>query len=186
MLMVVFVTLGEIISLGIITVVLGYIFADYFMPRNPLFQFKPGLKEIKLAAMVVAPAVIIHELFHKFVAMSFGLPALFKVYWMGLAIAFALKMFNSPILILAPAYVMYPATASSFQNMLIAFAGPFANLLMWVGATVWLKYGKLSHKQAMLLYMVKKINILLFIFNMIPLPPFDGYYVFSGLLKVLF
>jgi len=181
-----FITIGEIISLFIITIVLGYIFVDYVTPRNldPFALVRNRWKDIKFASMIIAPAVIVHELFHKFVAMSFGLPATFHVYWFGLGLALLLKLFKSPILILAPAFVSYPAIATASQNMLIAFAGPFANLLMFIGATLWLKYGKLNNKKLIILSLTKKINLFLFIFNMIPIPPFDGYYVFNGLLSL--
>lgn len=182
----VFITFGEIISLVIITVVLGYIFVDYITPRrmDPFSLTNNRWKDIKFAALIIAPAVIIHELFHKFVAMSFGFPAVFHVYWFGLGLALILKLLSSPIIILAPAFVSYPALATASQNMLIAFAGPFANLLMFVGATLWLKYGKLNQKKVVILSLTKKINLFLFIFNMIPIPPFDGYHVFSGLLSM--
>ncbi len=181
----VFITIGEIVSLVVITIILGYIFVDYIKPRS--FSTFPGnrWKDIKFAALIIAPAVIIHELFHKFVAMSFGLPATFHIFWWGLGIGVILKMIGSPVLILAPAYVSYPAIASATQNMLIAFAGPFANLLMFVGAIIWMKYGRMNQKRMLVLSLTKKINLFLFIFNMIPLPPFDGYYVLNGLLSII-
>jgi len=177
-----FITIGEIISLAIITLVLGYIFADYLSgPRLP--WAKPGKrwKDIRFAALIIAPAVIVHELFHKFVGMSFGFPAIVKVFWGGLGLALALKLLSSPLLIIAPAYVVYPAIATPFQSMLIAFAGPFANLLMWIGATLWLKYGKIRRKTALILALTRKINLFLLVFNMIPVPPLDGFHVVKGL-----
>ncbi|MCG2719296.1 MAG: M50 family metallopeptidase [Nanoarchaeota archaeon] len=182
----IFITIGEIISLIIITVVLGYIFVDYVAPRtlDPFTLTRNRWKDIQFAAMIIAPAVIVHELFHKFVAMSFGFSALFKIYWFGLGLGLILKLVKSPILILAPAFVVYPAIATASQNMLIAFAGPLANLLMFLGATIWIKYGKLNRKKLIILALTKKINLFLFIFNMIPIPPFDGYYVLNGLLSL--
>ena len=181
------ITVTEIMSMAVITVVLGYIFADFISrPKEP-FEYLSGAsrwKDIKFASLVIAPAVIVHELFHKFVAMGFGLPAFFKVYWFGLFLGLALKMMHAPLLIIAPAYVIYPA-ATHFQNMLIAFAGPFANLLMWVGATLWLKYGKVRRKTELVLALTRKINFFLFVFNMIPLPPLDGYHFFSNLIAML-
>src|SRR3989338_7846704 len=41
------------------------------------------------------------------------------------------KMFPSPFLFLAPAYVSIPAGATALQSTLIAFAGPRVNLLLW-------------------------------------------------------
>jgi len=45
---------------------------------------------------------------------------------------------------------------------------------------------KLTRKQAIALYLTKQINLFLFIFNMLPIPPLDGFQVFSGLYHLIF
>lgn len=181
-----FITIYEVISALVITAVLGYIFSDYVaFPANPFDVKRFNWKAIRFAALLIAPAVIVHELFHKFVAMGFGFPATFHVYWAGLGIAVALKLFGAPFIILAPAYVSYPALATHFQSMLIAFAGPFANLLMWLGSDYWLKYRKMSRRTALALVITRQVNKFLFIFNMIPLPPLDGFSVLTGIIGTI-
>ncbi len=183
-----FISSGEIISMAIITSVLGYIFMDMIFPpaSHYLIVARNKLKEWAFAAALIGPAIIVHELFHKFAAMSFGLPATFKVFWAGLGLALILKLLHSPLLILAPAYVVFPATVSPLSNAIIAFAGPFANLAMWMGAGLWLKHGRMRRQTAVMLAITKQVNKFLFIFNLIPIPPLDGFQVASGIIGAIF
>lgn len=171
----------EIFSVFVVIAAVAYIFSG-FVPRKDPYSFKPGWEEIKLAAMVAAPAVLAHEMFHKFTAMGFGLPAFFQVSWFGLGLATVLKLVGSPFLIIAPGYVLMPAIATPLQSSLIAFAGPFANLLMWIGAALYLKSKKTFRRNIFIFLIVsKQINKYLFIFNMLPIPGFDGFHVVSGI-----
>jgi len=176
------ITIGEIAGLAIVTIAIGYIFSDiaWASRQTSLSLYKSiSFADIKFAAAVAAPAVILHELFHKFVAMAFGLPAVFKVWWMGLGIALLLKLVHSPILIIAPGYVVVPSTYP-LQNILIAAAGPFANLSLWLISALLLKQ-RLKRKTEIALLLTKQINKYLFIFNMLPIPPLDGYNIVSGI-----
>ena len=180
-----FLTISEILSLGIITVVLGYIFSGFIQrPRDPYeIHQKFNWKDLQYAAIIAAPAVILHEMGHKFMAMSFGLEATFYVFWLGLVIAVALKLFNSPLLILAPAYVAFSATASPLQGGLIAFAGPAMNLLIWGFSALVLKYRKNMSQREMYGWAIsKKLNFFFFWFNLIPIPPLDGWSVMDGII----
>ncbi len=171
----------EIFSILIVIAAVAYIFSG-FVPRKDPYSFKPGWAEIKSAAIVAAPAVIIHEMFHKFTALSMGIPAFFQAWWFGLGLAVFLKVVGSPFLIIAPGYVVMPSIASPLQSALIAFAGPFANLLIWLGTALYLKQKKTFRRSSFLFLMLtKKINMYLFIFNMLPIPGFDGFHVVSGL-----
>ena len=77
-----FIELMEIVDLIVVTLALGYIFSAYIRkPKTELELVYPrfGLTwdEFKFAMMVTAPAVILHELAHKFVAIALGLTATF-------------------------------------------------------------------------------------------------------------
>jgi len=173
----------EILSLVILTVVLGYIFTGYI--RTDPYMKKFSWKDLKFAMIVAAPAVILHEFGHKFVAMAFGHTATFFVYWFGLVLALVLKLLSSPILILAPAYVSIPAGVPAFDGMWIAFAGPAVNLLLFGISVLVLKYKKkMKHMEFVGWTISKKLNLFLFIFNMIPFPPLDGYHFLSNLITV--
>ena len=104
----------EIIYLIITTLIVGYIFSGFI--KRPEKKHDDILKRyekrkfldwdaIKFGAIVAGPGIILHELGHKFLAMYFGLSAVYQVFWFGLGLAVILKMLNSPFLILAPGYV---------------------------------------------------------------------------------
>jgi len=66
--------------------------------------------------------------------------------------------------------------------MRIAFAGPAANLLLaFVGGTI-IRSGLVGGSFAMMIILFTQINIMLAVFNMIPIPPLDGSQIFSGLM----
>ncbi len=173
------------------TLALGYIFSG-FVPqriRSPMDYYKKSRfsidwEDMKLAIIVTAPAVVLHELGHKFTAMAMGYNAEFFTSYFGLAIGVFLKVVGSPFIIFIPGYVSIgeaPVVASG----IIALAGPMVNLLLWVAATIIVKTAKIrSRKHMMALMLTKRINGTLFIFNMIPLGIFDGAKVLQALLSV--
>ena len=66
--------------------------------------------------------------------------------------------------------------------MKIAFAGPAPNLLLaFIGGTI-LRLGLVHGTVAMMIMLFTQINIMLAVFNMIPIAPLDGSQIFSGLL----
>ena len=176
-------SLFEIGQFIILTLALGYIFSgfiktDPYKPRK-LFDWE----DIKFAAIVSTPAVVLHEFGHKFVALAFGLDATFYVWGTGLIIGIILKAINSPFLFLAPAYVAISGSALPYQSALIAFAGPFVNLLIYVVSIFVIKTKKkMSDKELIGWTISKRLNIFLFIFNLIPIGPLDGAQVLNGLM----
>ena len=190
------ITVIEILYLFIVTLVLGFIFYDrigLYVPKKEedvISRYtKRGFdwESFWFAALVTAPGVVLHELGHKFIALFFGLFAQFKIFTLGLGIAIVLKLVNSPFLIIAPGYVEISGPATNLQSFLISFAGPGVNLLLFIVALLLLKRKKkYSKKMYIFLELTKKINLILFIFNMIPIPPLDGSKVFYSLFKLLF
>ncbi len=176
----------EIIYLIIVTAAIGYIFTGYVSTRpktvyNLMHPNRIDLRDFYFSFLVAAPGIIIHELAHKLTAISFGYPAQFQIFTFGLVLAIFLKLINSPLLILAPGYVNIPEISNAFQYRLIAFAGPAINLILWLAAAIVLKYSaNLSRKHLAFFALTKRINMILFIFNMIPLGPLDGAKVFLG------
>ena len=86
---------GEIIDIVIMSAALGFIFGGFIKKpqkynADPLLQLRRGFnwEDFLFAMAVVAPAVILHEFGHKFVAMGFGAFAVFNAayFWLGLGI----------------------------------------------------------------------------------------------------
>jgi len=137
------------------------------------------------AAMVTAPAIILHELGHKITALSFGLTAEFHAAYTWLAIGVILKLISFPFIFFVPAYVSIGGNPTVLQQVLTAFAGPCVNLVLFITAYVVLKIANLKNKPFQFWSLTKNINLFLFIFNMLPIPMFDGFTIFSGLWKII-
>ena len=164
------ISLLEIAYLLLTTIAIGYIFSR-----------ETSWRELKLSCLIAAPGVVLHELAHKFLAISFGLNADFKIFFFGILAGVILRLVNSPVILVAPGYVNIPQVANSLHYRLIAFAGPATNLLIWLICLAILKYKtKLTRKSALLFMLTKRINGVLFLFNMIPFGPLDGAKVLFG------
>ncbi len=191
----------EILEILITILALGYIFSGiikkpkhYFaiLYENRFFD----LENIKYSMIVVAPAVILHELAHKFVGIGFGHVATYHMIWWGLAIGVILRLFNSKFIFFIPGAVFFcdkivngicQFVGSSIQMSLIAFAGPATNLTLFIIATLLIKYKADALKKYMrVLLLTKIINLWLFIFNMLPIAFLDGYKVYYGLFHAIF
>ena len=183
------ISLQEIFNLIILTGAIGYIFTGFIRKPTQGFNMRNGFnwEDFKFALLIAAPAVVLHELAHKFAAMAFGLTAVFKIFWGGIGLAIFLKLISAPFLIIAPGYVQI-STQSLYSSTgaIIAFAGPAMNLILFITAHLILTRAKhLTRIQAVALYLTKQINLLLFAFNMIPIPPLDGSKVLFGLTSLL-
>ena len=188
-------SLSEIFDAIIMSLAIGFIFVNYFSRFNtfkrPNYYDIVGRKRFNwsdfwFSAALVAPAVLLHELGHKMLALFFGMSAIFNASYFGLGLGVFLKLIGSPFLFFIPAYVSITGAGTPLQFSAIAFAGPFVNLVLWLGAAYVLKNIKMSRKYTPFLYLTSKINMFLFIFNMIPIPGFDGYKVLSGIVSLIF
>jgi len=132
-------TVREIIDLIIMTAVVGYIFLDIFKlprehhdPLNPPSQWNDFL----FACLITAPAIIFHEMAHKFVGILFGLKAVFHAAYTWLGIGVALKLFNTGIIFFVPGYVSL-TPAGSLPTAITAAAGPLLNLILFIATTLY-------------------------------------------------
>ena len=190
------ITFGEILDLILMTFFVGYIFSGMVPVRreehyDPLTHYKRGFdwEGLKFAIMATAPAVILHELMHKFVALGFGLDAVFYAFYrstftlmLGIFSIIA-KITGFGFIFFVPGYVGISGNGTHLQFALTAFAGPFVNLVLWILPWYLLKYKIYKKKHYLLLVLTQRINMFLFIFNMLPIPGFDGYKVFTGLIR---
>ncbi|MBI2647574.1 hypothetical protein HYW99_03785 [Candidatus Woesearchaeota archaeon] len=186
---------GEIIDLVIMTFFVGYIFSDIIPVRresyDPLLHYKRGfdIEGMKFAVMATAPAIILHELAHKFVALGFGLDAIFFAFYrssftliLGI-ITIVSKLTGFGFMFFVPGFVRIGGTGTHLQYSMTALAGPLVNLFLWLGAWYLLKYKRYKRKHYLLLVLTQRINMFLFIFNMLPIPGFDGYKFFVELIR---
>lgn len=116
--------LGEIIDLIIMSLAIGFIFKDFIKPKfqnyDPIKHFKTK-GNIKFAIYAVAPAIVLHELGHKFIAIFLGVDATFFASYGFLLIGVILKLMGSGIIFFVPGYVTH-ASVTGIKLTLIAFA----------------------------------------------------------------
>lgn len=179
-------TFSELLDMVAMTFIVGYIFQDFFNVHsynNSYFtdMKKYRRKQLYYSMALVAPSLILHELGHKFTALAFGYSAVFHAFYSMLLLGLILKLAKFPFVIFAPAYVAITGTGAKMASPLIALAGPATNLLLALLSVIILKFASLDNEKKRFFYIFKQINFLLFAFNMIPIPGFDGYHFFSGL-----
>ena len=95
----------EFVELVVMVVAIGYIFSGFIAirPKTVYDMMHPkrfNFQDFKFAMLVVAPAIVLHELAHKFVAIGFGVDEIFHMSPLGLGIGILLKLFSSPFIIL--------------------------------------------------------------------------------------
>lgn len=189
------ITLKEIFDIVVMSIIVGIIFAGLFPRRKKpdFFTKKFGFswQALKFACFITAPALVFHELAHKFIAIALGHEAVFHAFYFGLLFGLIIR-FTIGLIFFIPGYVSIPAMEmlskqAPLQLSIIAIAGPLANLGMFIIAHLLLKLDILKKpKYRALALITKKINLILFIFNMLPIPPLDGWKFFYGLYHALF
>ena len=190
------ITLVEIIDIVIMTAAVGYIFMAFLRMPTQHSYLKPrkfDWESFKIACWITAPALILHELAHKFVALGYGFNATFHAAYAFLALGIILRLMGSSFIFFVPGFVAIGCNGIArcvippLQSAIIAGAGPFMNLALFAGAAIALKYKKKMKKRTrVILYLTKIINLFLFVFNMLPFYIFDGYKVFSGVYQHFF
>lgn len=188
----VLISTAEIINIVIATLVVGYIFTGLFNLRvsrkDVLDVYTKGFdwNEFWFACLVAAPGIVLHEMAHKFVALAFGLSAVFKLSYFGLILGVMLKFFSAGFIVLAPGYVQIFG-GNNLQVILTAFSGPFMNFLLFFTAFLTVKYKmNMTRREAIFWNLTKNINKWLFIFNILPIPPLDGFKFWYGLFQLIF
>ena len=154
-----------------------------------------GINEQKIILFLVLLASIsIHEWAHAFVADKLGDPlprlqgrvtldprahidplgtVLIPLVMIFLSPGFAILGWGKPVMVSLP----NPKTRTR-DDLLITMAGPLSNLLIALAATalfaVWASFAPVSQNIANLYTLVVYLNCILFVFNLIPIPPLDG------------
>lgn len=131
-----------------------------------------------VALITVGSGFIFHELAHKYVAIKYRCYAEFRAWETGLAIAILLAVFLNFIFIAPGAVYISSFYLTKKENAYISLAGSVANLILafaFLAVAVFFPFPSLR----MLGRIGADVNTLLAFFNMLPIPPLDGFKVFS-------
>lgn len=168
----------EVVEILVTILVLGFIF-------ERLLQIPQSRRKIwertLIASAVLSPAVVLHELAHKFVALYFNCSAVYNMYFLGLMIGVVLKLIGSPVLFFIPAFVSITGQMTRNAVFWISIAGPLTNLLIYLMARLLLP--RMREEMAFYTYVVSKVNLYLFLFNLLPFPYTDGYQALNALVR---
>lgn len=152
-----------------------------------LFRLPPEV--LVLLIPVLLFALVFHEFSHAWVANKLGDPTARYAGRLtlnpmahldpigGLMILFVGFGWAKPV----PVDIRYLSNPR-VDMMKIAFAGPASNLLLAFIGGIILRLGFVHGTTAMMIMFFTQINIMLAVFNMIPIAPLDGSQIFSGLL----
>ncbi|MDR0198697.1 MAG: site-2 protease family protein [Methanomassiliicoccaceae archaeon] len=156
----------ELRDIAISVVVLSVAFAIAFSRRNDLDM----LLLFGISAVVVCTSFVIHELAHKFVAQRFGAWAEYRMFPFGLLVALLLSF--TGLIFAAPGAVYIKGYIDRAMNGKISAAGPAVNIVIGVVALV-LAYST-DGLVSSVFWIMASINAFFAVFNMLPIPPFDG------------
>jgi len=175
-------TISEFFDIIFMSLIIGFIFSDVFV-RETYSRF--NIKSILIAASITAPAIILHEFSHKFVAIYFNLSATFHAAYGWLILGIILKILNTGFIFFVPAYVSIVGTGTNLNYALISLAGPLMNGFLWFICFILLNT-RVAKKYVIFLSFTKRINGFLFVFNMLPIPGFDGFSFYYNVWKIIF
>ena len=137
---------------------------------------------LPIVLLAAGTGFIIHELSHKFVAIHYNAKARFVMWPHGLVFAIALALiFGGGFVFAAPGAVyIWGKDLSRKENGIISVAGPVSNLVMAIlffvlGLIIFPFY--ISQFLVNLFFNIISVNLFLGVFNLLPIPPLDGYKV---------
>jgi len=152
-----------------------------------LFNLPPEILVILLPVLVFA--LVFHEFSHAWMADKLGDSTAKYQGRLTLNPAAHLDLFGSLMLLFAgfgwakPVPVDTRNLANPRQDMMkIAFAGPASNLLLALVGGILIRMLGYNSTFGTVLSLFTQINIMLAVFNMIPIMPLDGSQIFSGLM----
>src|SRR5579864_124687 len=158
-----------------------------------------GLDDVLAAFIATFTAFVLHEMGHKFVAIRRGYVAHFQIWMWGIALTLITAVvFQGTFLFGAPGavYIAPAVAASSYgyysssernpgrDTMVISAAGPAINLAFTILFLVIALFAPFNGFTTLVALRGFGLNIGLGAFNMLPIPPIDGYKIFKGNLLV--
>jgi len=147
--------------------------------------------------LVIIFSAVIHEVMHGVAAEKLGDPTARLAGRLTLNPIPHLDMVGSILLPLALAfsgssfffawakpvpYNPYNLRPGRFSEAIVAAAGPLSNLAIALVMGLIVRFSNLSAEVSAILVLITVVNVMLFVFNLIPIPPLDGSKILAPLL----
>jgi len=153
------------------------LFSDISMNQSQIFLFT-------LISVLAAPAFILHELAHKFVAQKYGFWGEFRLIPFGVVLT--IISIVSPFKLVGPGAVMISgANITREKNGRISLAGPITNFilmgvcLLFVPVLPFTVSFPGSIIKTPFLVILAQLNAIIAVFNLLPISVLDGKKIFS-------
>lgn len=148
--------------------------------NNPVFFFG--------YILIIIISISLHELAHGFAAISQGDDTPEKTGHITLNPVVHMGVESIVFLCIAGiSWGQMPVNPYKFRNgrfsdILVSAAGPFSNLALgfvFIALLLFFYNSELLNNE--FLYLAARINLTLFLFNLLPIPPLDGFHIFSNI-----
>ncbi|MEM0355402.1 MAG: site-2 protease family protein [Desulfurococcaceae archaeon] len=166
--------LNESLSILVTIFVISLVFGSIHLLLGDYIRFI-------IVSSVVSLSIIIHELAHKYVAISLGCYSRYVLHPLGLVLTLISAIPFIPIKIIMPGVTLvslYTYDPFTFRkiNGLTSIAGPLSNIILAIISIIIriVAYPIMSPIWRSILYLMLRINSWIALFNLIPLPPLDG------------
>ncbi|AKA49586.1 peptidase [uncultured archaeon] len=171
---------AEVKDIGVSVVVLTAAFT-LLLYRYNKEAFGGSVGVIAIASfLIVLTAFLMHEMAHRFVARSFGGIAFFKMWLPGILLILVTSIFG--IIFAAPGAVNIGGIFRKDQIGKTALAGPATNLGIGILLYAALFFVPLTSSTMIVysvMYWMAGLNLWFALFNLIPIPPFDGQKIYK-------
>jgi Zn-dependent protease len=176
-------------------IVIAWVAMSIALSVGSFFEGSAGVSDFVAAFIALGTGFVFHEMGHKFVAMRLGYVAHFEVWFWGIALALITAVVTRGQFIFGAPGAVYiaPATGAAYlgyslgkprnenkDNMEISAAGPGVNLAFSLFFLLLLLIGPTTGFISTIATYGFALNVGLGSFNMLPVPPMDGYKVFKN------
>ncbi len=169
---------SELRDLAIAWISISFCYSVRFLHDITIFS-----QYFLISLVTIGSGFLLHELAHRSIARRYGLWAQFKLWWSGLVIAVATAVLTGGTFFFAAPGAVYilpsrkrPWGPSRRESGLISLSGAVANVAVGVGFRALTSLGGVLANMGSIGY---RINLLLAVFNLLPVPPLDGQKVMS-------